>query len=80
MRDYARGGPPGDWGGAPTEESVYAVGRSIAHNETDENTKVYAATSDEMFKELEALSKKETVILRSRLQNCSPHFLLRSGR
>ncbi len=53
----------GDWGGAPSEESVRSVGESIAKNESDENTKTVAATSDEMFNELDKLAKKEKVTL-----------------
>ncbi len=53
----------GDWGGAPTEESVYAVGRSISHNETDEHTEVVAASSDQIFNDIDKLAKKQKVML-----------------
>ncbi len=49
----------GDWGGAPTEESVKAVNASQDKNKTDENTKVISASSDEMFIEMDKLSDKE---------------------
>ena len=53
----------GDIGGAPTEESVRSVEESIAKNETDGNTKVFAASSDEIFKEIHELAKKEKITL-----------------
>ncbi len=53
----------GDWGGAPTEESVKSVSESIMKNDNDENTKVIAATSDMMFNEIDSLAKKEQVVL-----------------
>lgn len=53
----------GDWGGAPTEESVYAVERSIAHNETDEHTEVIAASSDRIFNDIDQLARKQKVTL-----------------
>lgn len=53
----------GDWGGAPTEESVKAVNESISKNGTNENTKVYAATSYEVFDEIDELAKKQKVTL-----------------
>ena len=53
----------GDWGGAPTEESVRAVEESISHNESDSNTKVIAATSYQIFDEIDALAKKQKVTL-----------------
>ncbi|MBQ9228528.1 MAG: alpha-mannosidase [Eubacterium sp.] len=53
----------GDWGGAPTEESVQAVEQSIAANDTDKNTKVIAAGSDQIFNELDALAKQQRLVL-----------------
>ena len=53
----------GDWGGAPTEESVRSVGESISKNDTDKNTKVIAATSDQIFNELDKLAKNEKLSL-----------------
>ncbi|MBQ7741007.1 MAG: alpha-mannosidase [Eubacterium sp.] len=53
----------GDWGGAPTEESVYTVERSISHNARDKNTEVVSATTDDIFNELQALSEKEQITL-----------------
>lgn len=49
----------GDWGGAPTEESVKAVNASQYNNKNDEHTKVISASSDEMFIELDRLPKSE---------------------
>lgn len=49
----------GDWGGAPTEESAKSVNDSVINNDTDENTKVISASSDELFLELDKLSSKE---------------------
>ena len=46
----------GDTGGAPTEESIKAVGNSIKANETSD-LKVIAASSDEIFNDLEKLDK-----------------------
>lgn len=43
----------GDWGGAPTENSVKSVNASVYNNKFDENTKVISAASDEMFNALE---------------------------
>lgn len=48
----------GDWGGAPTEQSVLAVNYSVEKNEGNE-TQVISASSDEMFIELDKLSEKE---------------------
>lgn len=45
----------GDWGGAPAEESAKSVNASVYDNKHDENTKVIAASSDEIFNELEKL-------------------------
>ena len=53
----------GDWGGAPTEESVKSVGESIDKNGKDNPTKVIAATSDMVFKDINALAKQEKVTL-----------------
>ena len=53
----------GDWGGAPTEESVHTVERSISHNEKDENTKVIAASTDQIFKDINSLAKTQRVVL-----------------
>lgn len=49
----------GDWGGAPTEESVVALNESVKKNNEDENTKVISASGDRIFNELEALPEKE---------------------
>lgn len=48
----------GDWGGAPTEESVKAVNESVKTND-NEDFDVISATSDEIFKNLDKLSKEE---------------------
>ena len=53
----------GDWGGAPTEESVKSVSESISKNESNSDTSVVAATSDQLFCELDALAKQEKVTL-----------------
>ena len=53
----------GDWGGAPTEESVKAVQESISKNESDNNTEVIAASSYEIFDEIDKLAKKQKVTL-----------------
>ena len=53
----------GDWGGAPTEESVKAVSESISKNGKDNNTKVIAATSYDIFNEIDKLAKTEQVTL-----------------
>lgn len=50
----------GDWGGSPTEKSVAAVDLSVRENENDDNTKVIAASSDQIFNELEKLPKEKT--------------------
>lgn len=47
----------GDWGGAPTENSVKSVNASVYNNKFDENTKVISAASDEIFNELENAEK-----------------------
>lgn len=49
----------GDWGGAPEEETVKNVNSSVERNSDDEPTLVFAAASDEIFKELDKLPKKE---------------------
>ncbi|MCM1115153.1 MAG: glycosyl hydrolase-related protein [Clostridium sp.] len=48
----------GDWGGAPTEESVKAVEASIAKN-SDSDFEVISAHSDQVFENLEKLSDNE---------------------
>lgn len=53
----------GDWGGAPTEESVKSVGESISKNDRDANTKVIAATSYQVFDEIDELAKTTKVTL-----------------
>ncbi len=53
----------GDWGGAPTEESAKSVNASVYDNKSNENTEVISASSDQMFNELEALSKKQQITL-----------------
>ena len=53
----------GDWGGAPTETSIQSVSESIEHNEHDEHTEVICATSDQLFNEVDALAKQQTVTL-----------------
>lgn len=53
----------GDWGGAPTEESIISVGESIGKNDGNKNTKVIAATSYEVFDEIDRLAKKQKVTL-----------------
>ena len=49
----------GDWGGAPTEESVKAVNDSVEANQKNKETKVYSASSDEIFVEMDRLSQKQ---------------------
>ena len=53
----------GDWGGAPTEESVRSVGESIDKNGKSNSTVVVAATSDQVFNEVNELAKTETLTL-----------------
>ena len=48
----------GDWGGAPTEESVLSVNYSVEKNEGNE-TQVISASSDEIFIELDKLPENE---------------------
>lgn len=52
----------GDWGGAPDEGSVASVEESVAYNDSSE-TQVISASSDEVFKQLDALSEKEKASL-----------------
>ena len=52
----------GDWGGAPNEQSVASVEQSVAYNDTSE-TQVISASSDEVFKQLDALSENEKTSL-----------------
>lgn len=52
----------GDWGGAPDEQSVASVEQSVAYNDTSE-TQVISASSDEVFKRLDALSESEKTSL-----------------
>ena len=52
----------GDWGGAPDEQSVASVEQSVAYNNTSE-TQVISASSDEVFKQLDALSENEKTSL-----------------
>ncbi len=52
----------GDWGGAPDEQSVASVEQSVAYNDTSE-TQVISASSDEVFKHLDALSESEKTSL-----------------
>lgn len=49
----------GDWGGAPTEESVRAVNESVNSNKNYPDFEVISAKSDQVFYDLEALSNKE---------------------
>lgn len=53
----------GDWGGAPTEESVKSVNASVYDNKINPNTEVISASSDQIFNELEKLSKKQKITL-----------------
>ncbi|MCR5208234.1 MAG: hypothetical protein K6C14_07160 [Eubacterium sp.] len=53
----------GDWGGAPTEESVKSVQESIDKNDSNPDTKVISATSYEIFDEIDKLAKKQRVTL-----------------
>lgn len=52
----------GDWGGAPTEESVTAVEQSVCRNKYNDFD-VIAATTDQIFKDIEALPTKEKELL-----------------
>lgn len=47
----------GDWGGSPTEESVIALEESIAKN--NNNFEIISASSDQIFLDMDKLSKKE---------------------
>ena len=49
----------GDWGGAPTEESAKSVNDSVEANQKNKETKVYSASSDEIFVEMDRLSQKQ---------------------
>lgn len=49
----------GDWGGAPEESSVQHLNDSVNKNDTDENTKVLSASSDEIFKALDGLTSAQ---------------------
>ena len=49
----------GDEGGAPDDLSAKSVNASVYNNEKNKNTKVISASTDELFKELDALSDKE---------------------
>lgn len=48
----------GDWGGAPTEESVQAVEKSIAKNE-ESDFEVISARTDQVFEDMDKLSKAD---------------------
>lgn len=48
----------GDWGGAPTEESVIAVEESIKKNDLSD-FEIISAHSDDIFKDMDKLSKSE---------------------
>lgn len=51
----------GDWGGAPTEESVAAVEESVKNNTDD--FEVISASSDQVFLDMEKLPKKDKDLL-----------------
>ena len=51
----------GDWGGAPTEESVQAVEESIAKNNDD--FEIISASSDQIFMDMDKLSKEKKELL-----------------
>lgn len=53
----------GDWGGAPTEESVKSVNESVCKNNEENSIEVISASSDQIFGEIEKLSKKQKVTL-----------------
>lgn len=53
----------GDWGGAPTEESVKSVNASVYDNKFNENTEIVSASSDQIFSELEELSNRQKIAL-----------------
>lgn len=54
----------GDWGGAPTEESVQAIEESVEKN-AGSDFEVVSATSDEIFRDLDKLPKSETAHLKT---------------
>ena len=54
----------GDWGGAPDEESAKNLNASVYDNKFNEYTKVYSATTDDIFKDLERLPKAEKKALK----------------
>ena len=54
----------GDWGGAPTEESVQAIEESVEKN-AGSDFEVVSATSDEIFRDLDKLPKSETARLKT---------------
>lgn len=54
----------GDWGGAPTEESVQAIEESVEKN-AGSDFEVVSATSDEIFRDLDILPKSETARLKT---------------
>ena len=49
----------GDWGGAPTEESVKSVNDSVEANKNNPDFEVISASSDQVFEDLDKLSKAE---------------------
>lgn len=53
----------GDWGGAPTEESVQAIEESVEKNSAGD-FEVVSATSDEIFRDLDKMPKSETARLK----------------
>lgn len=54
----------GDWGGAPTEESVQAIEESVEKN-AGSDFEVVSATSYEIFRDLDKLPKSETARLKT---------------
>lgn len=54
----------GDWGGAPTEESVQAIEESVEKN-AGSDFEVVSATSDEIFRDLDKLPRSETARLKT---------------
>lgn len=53
----------GDWGGAPTEESVKAVNDSVDKNNEKPDFEVISASSDQVFYDMEKLKKSEKEML-----------------
>lgn len=49
----------GDWGGAPTEESAASVNSSVNKNSENDDFEVISASTDQIFKEIDKLPKKE---------------------